>query len=866
MNFLKTYFKTRGLRQIAQWLIIAAVSILSLSFFAVADAYAATTCDGADIAGTATPAFPNTNSLDFGDPPSVLYRAEICPYVSGSEYFELKGWVWDTNLGWISLYCKDGTNAGLACGSYNYGVKIKKSADPLENGKMYGWAWGDNIGWISFGCSGSANDGTACGAINYSGTTSLTVDENLGEMSGYVWADTVGWFNLTGPSALMLPVVVPQSTSESLAGVWTKVENNRQIGEARNEAPNKITAPVADGTQGYGIFINLADFNGNFLNSPDLTISITTSWNDNVQFDQTISATDPGYLDPDNLKEHNVGPTTKAGIDGNKFSFGPIPTGGSVNTLYAPVTSTAPTDLNCYDENKNGSCADAGDFYYKNFGSAVPSQNLEYLGANVTFMLDHGGGVIESLTHVLPPLNYGWLGFIPPFELTTFNYLLDPNDLGSGVNYIESYRNKPDYFNIHLTQRSATTTPNTTLYLTTGSPDVEYGWIADLEAELPGTTTKSFEDGRNIAMPYAPAEEGDEVLAAKIEGAKAYSIIDYVLGGNTIKYYSNGIPRILDSVIINQSAEFLSGQVYSPGAIKVREGDVVTSIGDLATNELRNSLLRNIKRMTGNPPSLGGGKEIFEAGSAYSQYADGYIYYYKDTDVYISDLSWLSGIGHPVTLVVEGDVYIETNINSPAGLGTAPGVDFGIVAFERESYTNEGDRGGRVYIKSNVTDMVNVYIYADHAMFRYTDDICYFINSYGTGLYGQKEPNFVRFGRCSGAAGTFKEPITNLVNQFYFKGTIASENCIGCATKTELYRGDGKLLGSPTPENFAIARLYDLNYFGYFRRKPDGNLSGARSESMKIIEIARGMGLDGMLGPIYFDYAAPPADMAGFSR
>ena len=141
MNFLKTYIKTRAVKQLIQWLIIALVSILSLSAFAVADAYAlaGSTCEGADLAGTVTPVpLPNTDVLDFstsGTADFYKYQAEICPYTGGT-YFELKGWVWDTNLGWISLYCKDGLNAGLACGAVNYGVKVN-----ISDGKMYGWGW-----------------------------------------------------------------------------------------------------------------------------------------------------------------------------------------------------------------------------------------------------------------------------------------------------------------------------------------------------------------------------------------------------------------------------------------------------------------------------------------------------------------------------------------------------------------------------------------------------------------------------------------------------------------------------------------------------------------------------------------------------
>ena len=886
MNFLKTYFKTRGLRQITQWLIIAAISILSLSFFAVADAFAAgatSTCNGADLAGTTTAAFPNTDFLDFNDPivpTSPLfanYQAEICPYVSGSTYLELKGWVWDTNLGWISLYCDaGGLNAGLPCGSYTYGVKINK-----VDGKMYGWAWGDNIGWISFGCSGGTNDGVACGGIPYGGKTNLIVDATLGSTSGQAWADTVGWFNLAGITSKILPVVVPVSATESNIGIWTKTENNS--GAGRDTAPNKKTAPVADGTEGYDIFVNLADFNGNPINGMfGVTWNITPDWNDSVQFDQTLKAGVPGYVDPDTLKTQNSGAVTKPllGTDFAPATGAKIPSGGSTSAVYSKVLSFAPTDLNCYDGGDDGSCSDTGDFYYKDFGDSVPSQTLEYNGASVTVTIIATG---ESVTRFLPPVNCGGLAckldFVPPVELTTFNYLPDPTDLTSGVNYIESFRNKPDYFVIEETNRGAAIIPAPTvkLILSTLSADVNYGWIDSLEqvgAPEPGSDTKEFTEGEeNIAMPYAPQTEGMELLGL-LEGAKAYSTVEYTSGSNTIKYYSNGVPRIGDSSIINQTAQFLSGQVYSPGAVKVGE-NVITSIGDLSTNDLRTSILKNVSGLIAGIKSdnLENQDFTFEEGSSYSELADGYAYYYNNANVHITDLSWLSGLGHPVTLIVRGDVYIDTNINSPDCLpvDTCPGYPVGIIVLENDNYTNEIDRGGRIYVHSSVTDLVNVFIYADHAMFRYADDICYFTGAYGPDsnsdgtpdLDGQKEPNFVKNGRC---AGNFKEPTTTLVNQFYFKGTIASENCIGCSSLAKVYRGDGKLLGDTTPENFAIGRLFDLNYFAYFRLKPDGNKSGAESATVDQIEIDRVLTDDAMLGPVYFDYASPPKDLAGFSR
>ena len=93
--------------------------------------------------------------LDFDTTARYFY-----PYTAwlkkGTDY-AMRGWVWNQNLGWISLYCKDGKNDGRPCGSTNYGVNI------AANGSAFrGWAWGDNIGWISFDCKNGTNGSYVC--------------------------------------------------------------------------------------------------------------------------------------------------------------------------------------------------------------------------------------------------------------------------------------------------------------------------------------------------------------------------------------------------------------------------------------------------------------------------------------------------------------------------------------------------------------------------------------------------------------------------------------------------------------------------------------------------------------------------------
>lgn len=89
--------------------------------------------------------------------------------------FELTGWMWGENVGWVSLSCKN----RATCGTFDYGVTNDGS------GVLSGHAWAENLGWINFRPS----------------TAGVSIDVSTGEFSGRAWAENVGWitFASTGP-------------------------------------------------------------------------------------------------------------------------------------------------------------------------------------------------------------------------------------------------------------------------------------------------------------------------------------------------------------------------------------------------------------------------------------------------------------------------------------------------------------------------------------------------------------------------------------------------------------------------------------------------------------------------------------------
>ncbi|TSD03215.1 MAG: hypothetical protein Athens071416_276 [Parcubacteria group bacterium Athens0714_16] len=136
---------------------------------------------------------------------------------AASEGFNLAGWAWSDNIGWISFSCSN-TNS---CNSVNYRVVV------ADNGDISGYAWSDNIGWISFNqgdlsscpsgackakLSGNNLNGWAKAiSADYFGwdgfidlgqngsTYGVSYNSGTKSFSGYAWgSDVVGWVKFSG--------------------------------------------------------------------------------------------------------------------------------------------------------------------------------------------------------------------------------------------------------------------------------------------------------------------------------------------------------------------------------------------------------------------------------------------------------------------------------------------------------------------------------------------------------------------------------------------------------------------------------------------------------------------------------------------
>ena len=891
MKTIIHYLKTRALKQITQWLVIAAFSIMILGAFAVADAYAASkgpiiphfpplpnlaaTCVDLE-GGTAGTCDADQGCMDFdlqnGDD-NAPWAAELCSpnviYVDDElQDFELHGWVWNTNLGYMSLYCdSSGKNNGVDCGSIPYGVKIDSST-----GEMYGWAWSDNLGWISFGCQDGLNEGYACGNIDYSTSINLDIGEDLGKISGYAWSDSIGWFDfeLGDVHTKLLEILMRTSSSETPWGVWTKSEISGSLSDSeKDNIPLKSTMPVAGSGEGYDLFVYVADIAGNPIqSSADVTVDIETQWKDTVGYNQT-----------DNIREDssdaNGGIVVKPSVKHNAgkvltFDSGPTTTGGIDHAYYGRVTSSMPTDGgNCYDGDGDGSCYTGDDNYlYKDFaGEGAPENEIIYYSATVTVTVPSTG---ETWTRTITPLGYPSgrkMEFLPQIDIPTFDYLMIPGDLTSSLPFIQAIRNKVDEFNI---DGQVNVTPSkgysVTLVLESTDADINYVFIdGPTDESDPSTKSNTLGvenvndlDGSVYALPYSPNEDA---LTEFVEGASIKSVVSISHGLMAMpnSYFSNGLPRGRESAVQTQAAQIVSGSVFSPGAKDVVQGSDVPLFGDTAVYELRTAILEDVSNLIRGFSVQGIGSEVTINSSTnlnQNKLKDGRLYYFEDQDVIIDDISVLANgaPGKGVTLIVKGgDLYINDNIDESQ--------PFGFIVFESDDDNNQATKGGRLYVNADVTDMVDVHIFSDGPMFRYDDAVCYYWGNYGPGnaLVGLREPNFVDSSRCS-SPGSFKEPTAALPNQFYLKGNVASFNCLGCSTDIKPSRGDGLDLGGSSALNFAIARLYDFNYFSYFRIHPvTGADSGARSSN-----VTANPAITDKDKAVYFEYSPAPTDLLGF--
>lgn len=226
--------------------------------------------------------------------------------------YEMRGWAWDDNLGWVSFYCKgDGTKnsddqglEGGECGSYAYGITF--TPDGSGNYLASGYAWNDATGWISMSCSNTKAD--CSGIVQYGlkiDKDGFFIDQYDSQKYKYAWAwsNSVGWFNFSGVRAGSIEILDKNCETDPYIAICITCDGtnsplNCDFGDpsASYDIAGKIK--VADGVNPYTIRIYLKNSAGQFIKNSDLLnnydIKILFNWEDSVKANQMKGKKCPG--------------------------------------------------------------------------------------------------------------------------------------------------------------------------------------------------------------------------------------------------------------------------------------------------------------------------------------------------------------------------------------------------------------------------------------------------------------------------------------------------------------------------------------------------------------------------------------------
>ncbi len=807
--------------------------VIGLTFLAIANpgkkAQAAVPCY--PIEGSGKPVniagVPNSGVLSF-TLPDPLKPYQACATPDQSEIL-LQGWVWNSNLGWISLYCPAGVNAqnlGQQCsnGSYTggYGVKIK------ADGTVYGEAWGDNVGWITFDNGAfskvrvDADTNSNCVGQIYGYTTpdvtcaSHGNNANEGHQYTYAWSDSVGWIDFDG---LALPV------ANNVKSVQIKVTIVDENGKDLSEIIKKSEAPKSNNSDKYIVTVAILDDKGKPVSDMTaLDVSFKPSWYDTVKLNQIY----PAAYTADPLVCSNGGAVQKPCLmtDFTKQN------GYYVYT--AEVTSKAPTT------NMNGAVDAQGnvDFSYEKFvygpKDIINAQNnpatrlepneLKLLNISDVTVKKDGNCIFPddkcSAAQIVPEYQNPGVDTSFKFAPATDVATLAPQDGGKMITYsplpinFHTFINGA-YYDVQLSSGIYPAIDKVDFLFDTVIPKGFITWNVDQNILVPDNLDMDFLAGM--------AADVDGVIPNNGSGLYIYSIVTEM----EATYYSNKLPRSADlwgDYIVPPVAVF-RGNVYS-GAVagKAAADQAVKSIGDPSTKKFKDSVVRNVYKIIGGltaskQPTNPDNKLVLTAdesggfaasnGTIAPLLADnqGSKVFYATGDVHLGNGSEINWRGEKTIIVKGGNLFIDSDLKPSAG------GRLGLVVLKDQTNKNNAKAQGNIYINKDVK-LIYANMVADGAVFPY---------------YAGQVINSVN-GEPSFADVSSKREMLSK-QQLYIQGNIISQNTIGGATLK-----DGKyVLGNgaiANPQNDPAAQLraelYDLNYLRQFTGflKIDGAGSG----------------------------------------
>lgn len=832
----------------------------SISFPAIAQAAGAREYENPpcyDITGH-TAAVPvegvnNGGILDFDDTytgPGEQACLRMKADLSGPDHLE--GWVWNDNLGWISLYCSGGPgakgqNLGVACGSIRYNVDFKVSGGVwpnYTNVTMSGYAWGDNIGWISFDSNHHQMSPVASGANRG------LISASSSPAAIHAWTETVGWLDWSGvwfhwedtdppvvdPDVLkyisicsskdQIPYVLitdPKCTCD-LDGTCPVIVDENKIPDANGIDKYDIEIPFVDNN------VKIPDTRIEQCATTSLSLTQTTvggkeycarmelTWEDGVDYVQTSAASQNQAANP--FATNNNGATRKP--LGYNLSGGVLP-----DFVYSPgaelwganVTSLAPTsERNSFNGMENEK------FY---FNPVLSPYNTSLTGQNVLklkelkllfFKYGVGGAQGECIYGNINAGKCEMRNYMKAGGTTlSFNPLLSADKLS----YMQG--DKPlNFINI--------TSPDLALKFdySTKVKDGASGASVEIKTGLQDESSVYRLRFINSAFPVSPDDEpkytvdslmavigmpGDKIaqLFSSIGGATispnagpyVYTIAKYTVGGKDVEYFSTKLPRVKAGLLLNPVAK-VQGNVYVTDFGQKASDVALRSLGNISSNLRREAVVRNVARyLSGNKNILPGSRQVTNGASitGLNELVPGKVFYVKDGDLTI-DCGVSCTFDKNVTFIVEnGNVVVDSNL-----LSANSKTQIGIIAI-RDLNGNKKNQGF-LYVNKDVTWLQNTQIYVDRVLQSYDKAKALGFDSNG----------FVKH------VGDDYERQQSFQNQLVIEGTVSSMNGIGNASRNPATDENGlKLSGNGYCSNYALdltgicrARVVDLNYLRYY--------------------------------------------------
>lgn len=790
------------------------------------------------------------------------YAACVDTSPTPDEYI-FRGYAWNTNLGFFSFFC-DGTkkNQGITCGDYTYGVKIG-TADGLGNRNLSGNAWNPAFGYMQF--SGG-------GAFPYQ----VVADKN-GNLTGWAWTEAKVWVDMSGVQIQIpgkeivknvvgacsaTPFICLEVTTDPEKGLSKVTSGNNGSGGIKINTDNEVK--VANGSDYYQVELYLKDASGTVpldITKYKVGPTLTFTWADTVKIDQTFSGQ---KADQTLALEPTPWASGKGGI------------------VYKPITATFPNDFTDmgsghYILNKKGGVHNDGKIQSY---SPTTDMNISYttsMKPNVSFKNEVFFNKMKNFGDVIPSVEENKLKLskmeVPLIEIATgqaplgskglpFDGVVYPNNK-DGLNLqfrpavevntlyadnnkdsIDGYRTIPFTFRVGGKKDPLIPSTSVNLKMDYSEVDTKDACANNTQEYVNGFAVHFVEEGGSFNHQWSPtnnqydfdlqavaelqgyddlsdedkAKSGITKPCSKVVGPTLYSVVSYTVGSNTVKYYSNKLPRLV-STIANPVA-IIHGNLYGTKAFSPSASTDTQETGTKSVNLVRDGIYENIasklraalandktgkNSQSSTITSFSDSSPKTSGTSPKNMTLDGNsVAIYDKTDVHIS-LSQADSYAKNATIIVmNGNVFIDNDIYK------ANGDKLQIISLRPYS---SGCNKGNIYIKNTVKN-INANMFTDCSVLSYVDENQIDQSTQGSGLY-----KWASFG----------DMVDALSLQLRIWGSIASHNTIGGSDlDKDESNPDAKCLldgfqcvqlSTITSQQRLDVQSRDLNYFRLFKQQ-----------------------------------------------